>query len=70
MAHEEAITSEIVAQAHVESKAIQLFVWADTEDRAARFNKYVTDFIDYILLFTNSSKICSFVWIFWLNTLT
>ena len=36
---EEAITSEIVAQAHLENKGMQIFLWADTEDRAARFNK-------------------------------
>jgi vacuolar protein sorting-associated protein VTA1 len=33
----EAITSEIVGQAHVEDKALKLFVYADTEDRAAKF---------------------------------
>ena len=38
---EEAITSEIVAQAHVESKALQLFTYADNEDRGGRFGKNV-----------------------------
>ena len=41
LSQEEAITNEIVGQAHVEDKAMQLFLWADTEDRAARFNKSV-----------------------------
>ena len=31
----------MVAQAHLENKGVQLFLWADTEDRASRFNKYV-----------------------------
>jgi vacuolar protein sorting-associated protein VTA1 len=37
----EAITSEIVGQAHVEDKALKLFVYADTEDRAAKFGMNV-----------------------------
>ena len=35
----EAIKSDIVGQAHMESCALQLFAYADTEDRAARFSK-------------------------------
>jgi vacuolar protein sorting-associated protein VTA1 len=38
-AHEEAVTNDVVAQAHLENKGVQLFLWADTEDRASRFNK-------------------------------
>ncbi|XP_028414407.1 vacuolar protein sorting-associated protein VTA1 homolog [Dendronephthya gigantea] len=39
--HEEAITNDVVAQAHLENKGVQLFLWADSEDRASRFNKNV-----------------------------
>ncbi|XP_065178493.1 vacuolar protein sorting-associated protein VTA1 homolog [Sycon ciliatum] len=38
---DEAVTSEVVAQAHVESKALQLFTYADNEDRGGRFGKNV-----------------------------
>ena len=38
----EAIKSDIVGQAHMESCALQLFAYADTEDRAARFSKWVS----------------------------
>lgn len=38
---EEAISSDVVAQAHIETRALKLFLWADGEDRAARFNKNV-----------------------------
>ncbi|EDO44702.1 predicted protein [Nematostella vectensis] len=41
LAGEDAITSDIVGQAHMDEQARQLFLWADTEDRAARFNKNV-----------------------------
>ncbi|XP_043193468.1 vacuolar protein sorting-associated protein VTA1 homolog isoform X2 [Amphibalanus amphitrite] len=37
----EAIVQDVVAQAHVENYANRLFLWADKEDRAARFNKNV-----------------------------
>jgi len=40
-ADQEAITSDVVAQAHVENYAHRLFSWADKEDRAAHFNKNV-----------------------------
>jgi len=36
---EEAITSDVVGQAHVENYALKVFLYADNEDRAARFNK-------------------------------
>lgn len=36
----EAITNEIVAQAHLENYALKLFTYADQQDRAAVFNKY------------------------------
>lgn len=41
MAENEAVTSEIVASAHIENYAMKLFEWADKEDRAARFGKNV-----------------------------
>lgn len=37
----EAITNEIVAQAHLENYALKLFNYADQQDRAANFQKYV-----------------------------
>lgn len=37
----EAITNEVVAQAHIEECGLKLFMWADSEDRAGRFNKNV-----------------------------
>ena len=37
----EAVTNDVVAQIHIDEKAEQLFLWADTEDRNANFNKYV-----------------------------
>ena len=37
----EAITSEIVASAHIENYAIKLFDWADKEDRNSNFGKNV-----------------------------
>ena len=33
------VSDEIVAQAHIENAAIKLFLWADSEDRAGRYNK-------------------------------
>ena len=32
---------QVVANAHIENYAMNLFLWADKEDRAARFNKNV-----------------------------
>ncbi|XP_013787866.1 vacuolar protein sorting-associated protein VTA1 homolog [Limulus polyphemus] len=37
----EAISNDVVAQAHIEDHALKLFMWADGEDRAERFNKNV-----------------------------
>ncbi|GAV03468.1 hypothetical protein RvY_13887 [Ramazzottius varieornatus] len=37
----EAVTSDMVAQAHIENYALKLFLWADSEDRASHFNKNV-----------------------------
>jgi len=36
----EAVQNEIVGQAHLENYALKLFLYADNEDRAARFGKY------------------------------
>lgn len=36
---EEALSSDVVAQAHIEDVALKLFEFADNEDRAARFHK-------------------------------
>lgn len=35
----EAITNEVVAQAHLENYALKLYSFADQQDRAAIFNK-------------------------------
>ena len=40
----EAVQNEIVGQAHLENYALKLFLYADNEDRAARFGKYVAAF--------------------------
>ncbi|KAJ7363603.1 Vacuolar protein sorting-associated protein vta1 [Desmophyllum pertusum] len=37
----EAVSNDVVAQIHIDEKALQLFLWADTEDRAGNFNKNV-----------------------------
>lgn len=37
----EAITNEVVAQAHLENYALKLFNYADQQDRAANFQKFV-----------------------------
>lgn len=37
----EEISNDVVAQAHIENYALKLFLWADNEDRAGRFNKNV-----------------------------
>lgn len=37
----EAITNDIVAQAYLENYALKLFNFADSQDRAANFSKYV-----------------------------
>ena len=41
LSHEEAVTSEVVASAYIENYALKLFMWADKEDRNARFGKNV-----------------------------
>ena len=38
---EEAMQNDVVAEAHVENYALKLFLYADNEDRAGRFGKYV-----------------------------
>ncbi|KAK3097384.1 hypothetical protein FSP39_009162 [Pinctada imbricata] len=38
---EEAISNEVVGQAHLENYALKVFLYADNEDRASRFNKNV-----------------------------
>jgi len=38
---QEGISSEVVASAHIENYANKLFLWADKEDRAAKFGKNV-----------------------------
>lgn len=40
----EAVSDDNIAKIHIEEKAVQLFLWADTEDRAANFNKQVDFF--------------------------
>lgn len=35
----ETITNEVVAQAYLENYALKLFAYADSQDRAAVFNK-------------------------------
>lgn len=37
----EAVSDDNISKIHIEEKAVQLFLWADTEDRAANFNKNV-----------------------------
>lgn len=41
LAHEEALSSDIVGQAHVESVGLKLFEFADQQDREANFHKCV-----------------------------
>jgi len=48
----EAVQNEIVGQAHLENYALKLFLFADNEDRAARFGKYVA------FNFQPSTKVC------------
>ena len=44
----EAIQNELVGQAHLEHYALKMFLYADNEDRASRFGKYV------VFIFVNS----------------
>lgn len=39
LAGEEALKSELVAQAHIEEVGLRLFDYADKEDRAANFHR-------------------------------
>lgn len=39
---EEAVCNDIVGQAHIETKTVNLFTWADTQDRSGVFNKNIT----------------------------
>ncbi|XP_042189351.1 vacuolar protein sorting-associated protein VTA1 homolog isoform X3 [Callorhinchus milii] len=39
LATEEAVSNDVVGTAHIEGTAINLFTYADNEDRAGRFNK-------------------------------
>ena len=39
--HPEAIQNEVVGQAHMEHYTLQIFLYADNEDRAGRFGKLV-----------------------------
>jgi len=39
LADEEALTSDVVAQAHIEAVGLKLFDYADKEDRDAHFHK-------------------------------
>lgn len=39
LANEEALTSDVVAQAHIESVGLKLFDYADKEDRDAHFHR-------------------------------
>lgn len=41
LSENDAITNDIAAQAHLENYALKLFTWADSQDRAAVFNKNV-----------------------------
>jgi len=41
LADNEAVSSEVVASAHIENYAMKLFSWADQQDRASNFNKNV-----------------------------
>lgn len=36
---QESVSNDIVGQAHIENVAVNLFTWADGEDRKAVFNK-------------------------------
>ena len=36
------LRNDVVGQSHVENYALKVFLYADNEDRAGRFNKYKT----------------------------
>ena len=50
---DETVSNDIVGQAHLENITVNLFSWADTEDRSSNFNKYASFSHNYLL----SSKI-------------
>ena len=55
----EAVQNEIVGQAHLENYALKLFLYADNEDRAARFGKYVAfHFLTYGKSWLHVFKLC------------
>lgn len=56
----EAITNEIVAQAHLENYALRLFNYADQQDRAANFQKLVIFMESLKLPIDNYFKTCFF----------
>lgn len=58
----DAITSEVVGQAHMENYALKVFLFADNEDRAGRFNKYTYYF--YMSFIINKNKKCNCLFIF------
>ena len=62
LAGNEAVTNEVVASAHIENHAMKLFLWADREDREARFNKaglglISSHLIIHLLRFINSREL-------------
>lgn len=50
---DESVSNDIVGQAHLENVTVNLFSWADSNDRNAIFNKYTC----YFLIFTFLCKI-------------
>ena len=42
--NEQAISNDVVAQAHIETVALKLFEFADNEDRSAHFNRYTATY--------------------------
>ncbi len=58
LAGNEAVASEVVASAHIENHAMRLFLWADKEDREARFNKAGSVFHWYESSFVFPHWIC------------
>lgn len=51
MKENEAITNDIAAQAHIENYALKLFTWADSQDRASNFGKYVLEIVRFFFQF-------------------
>lgn len=65
----EAITNEIVAQAHLENYALKLFTYADQQDRAANFTKYVFCLSIYFVYNSNIGVLIFYVMALSLETL-